>query len=79
MLGLTRASEIAGPPQVPNDYLSYRDVETERKHPIKLYTRVIDRLFIVMRFDAETAKGVLMLLCVPGHVIIRYCYPVPVP
>jgi pre-mRNA-processing factor 8 len=57
MLGLTRASELAGPPQVPNEYLSFRDVETEKKHPIRLYTRIVDKLYILMRFDADVAKG----------------------
>ena len=57
VLGLTRASELAGPPQVPNEYLTFRDVETEKKHPIRLYTRIVDKLYIVMRFDADVAKG----------------------
>jgi hypothetical protein len=29
LLGLTRASELAGPPQLPNEYLTFKDVETE--------------------------------------------------
>ncbi len=29
--------------QMPNDYLSFRDVETETHHPIRLYTRYIDK------------------------------------
>ena len=29
LLGLTRASELAGPPQLPNEYLCFKDVETE--------------------------------------------------
>ncbi|KAM3567180.1 hypothetical protein VYU27_010669, partial [Nannochloropsis oceanica] len=43
VLGLKRASEMAGPPQMPNDYLSFKDVETETHHPIRLYTRYIDK------------------------------------
>ena len=43
-LGLTRASEIAGPPQVPNDYLCFKDVATEMHHPIRMYTRYIDKV-----------------------------------
>jgi pre-mRNA-processing factor 8 len=41
LLGLTRASELAGPPQLPNDFLTYRDVKTETRHPIRLYTRCV--------------------------------------
>jgi pre-mRNA-processing factor 8 len=44
LLGLTRASEIAGSPQLPNDYLCFRDVATEAKHPIRMYTRYIDKV-----------------------------------
>ena len=44
VLGLGRAAEIAGPPQLPNDFLQYRDTQTETKHPIRLYSRYIDRV-----------------------------------
>ncbi len=57
VLGLTRASEIAGSPEIPNEYLTFRTPEIERKHPIRLYTRLVDRLYILMRFDADVAKG----------------------
>ena len=41
VLGLNRASEMAGPPQMPNDFLTHRDVDTEVSHPIRLYSRYI--------------------------------------
>lgn len=44
LLGLQRASEMAGPPQLPNEFLQYRDVSTETRHPIRLYSRYIDRI-----------------------------------
>lgn len=53
LLGLTRASEIAGPPEVPNAYLTFKDVPTESRHPIRLYTRYIDKVYMLLRFDAE--------------------------
>ena len=46
VLGLQRASEMAGPPQLPNDFLTYQDVDTEVVHPIRLYSRYIDRVHI---------------------------------
>ena len=49
VLGLQRASEMAGPPQLPNDFLSYQDVETEASHPIRLYSRYVDRVHIFFR------------------------------
>jgi pre-mRNA-processing factor 8 len=59
VLGLTRASEIAGPPQMPNEFISYRDVRTETRHPIRLYSRCIDKLHILFRFTAEEAKDLI--------------------
>lgn len=59
VLGLQRASEMAGPPQVPNDFLSYKNVETEGNHPIRLYSRYVDRLHIFFRFTAEEARDLI--------------------
>lgn len=44
LLGLTRASEIAGTPKMPNEYLTFKDHATEQKHPIRLYTRYMDKV-----------------------------------
>lgn len=55
-LGLQRASELAGPPNQPNDFLQYANEETEVRHPIRLYTRYIDRIHVLFRFTAEEAK-----------------------
>ena len=44
LLGLTRASELAGPPQMPNEFLTLRDVRTETRHPIRLYSRYISKV-----------------------------------
>ncbi|KAJ3374243.1 Pre-mRNA-processing-splicing factor 8 [Allomyces arbusculus] len=59
ILGLHRASEMAGPPQLPNEFLQYRDRETETRHPIRLYSRYIDKLHIFFRFTADEAKDLI--------------------
>lgn len=59
LLGLQRASEIAGPPQSPNDFLQFRDRSTETKHPIRLYTRYIDRIWVFMRFTADESRDLI--------------------
>uniref|UniRef100_A0A0N5BA01 MPN domain-containing protein n=1 Tax=Strongyloides papillosus TaxID=174720 RepID=A0A0N5BA01_STREA len=59
ILGLRRASEIAGPPQNPNDFLSFQDVETETCHPIRLYIRYIDKIWMVLHFDADLTKDLI--------------------
>jgi pre-mRNA-processing factor 8 len=56
VLGLTRASDLAGPPQHPNEYLSFKTTAVETRHPIRMYTRYIDRLFILFKFDEEDSR-----------------------
>jgi len=59
LLGLTRASELAGPPQRPNEYLTFADIETEVSHPIRLYTRYLDKIYILFKFDATESKDLI--------------------
>ena len=59
LLGLQRASEIAGPPQSPNDFLQFRDRETETRHPIRLYTRYVDKIWVFFRFKADESKDLV--------------------
>lgn len=59
LLGLNRATEIAGPPSSPNDFLQFRDRETETKHPIRLYTRYIDKIWVFLRFSAEESRDLI--------------------
>ena len=59
MLGLPRAADLAGPPQHPNEYLSHTDRATELRSPIRLYTRYIDKFWIVYRFTHEQAKEMI--------------------
>jgi len=59
VLGLRRATEVAGPPQLPNEFLTYRDLSTEVKHPIRLYCRYIDKLYMLFRFENDDAKDLI--------------------
>jgi pre-mRNA-processing factor 8 len=59
LLGLQRASEIAGPPQSPNDFLQFKDRETETRHPIRLYTRYIDKIWVFFRFTADESRDLI--------------------
>ncbi|KAJ1846060.1 pre-mRNA-splicing factor 8, partial [Coemansia sp. RSA 486] len=60
LLGLPRASEIAGPPSQPNDFLQFRDAETERRHPIRMYMRYMDKIYMLLRFDdADDARDLI--------------------
>jgi pre-mRNA-processing factor 8 len=59
LLGPMRASEIAGPAASPNDFLQFADRETETKHPIRLYTRYIDKIWMFLRFSTEESRDLI--------------------
>ena len=59
LLGLNRASEMAGPPSMPNDFLCFQDMATEAAHPIRLYSRYTDQLHIFFRFTADEARDLI--------------------
>lgn len=59
ILGLQRASQMAGPPQMPNNFLQFRDTPTEVSHPIRLYSRYVDRIHIMFRFTADESRDLI--------------------
>lgn len=59
VLGLQRASEMAGPPQMPNEFLTFQDIASEIAHPIRLYCRYVDRIHLFLRFSAEEARDLI--------------------
>ncbi|PGH07368.1 pre-mRNA-processing-splicing factor 8 [Polytolypa hystricis UAMH7299] len=59
LLGLQRASEIAGPPQSPNDFLQFADRPSETRHPIRLYSRYIDKIWVFFRFSADESRDLI--------------------
>ena len=59
VLGLTRSSEIAGPPNFPNDFLCFKDVKTETRHPIRLYSRYVNKIHMLLRFTADEARDLI--------------------
>ncbi|PYH84048.1 PROCN-domain-containing protein [Aspergillus uvarum CBS 121591] len=59
LLGLQRGSEMAGPPQSPNDFLQFRDRTTETRHPIRLYTRYVDKIWVFLRFSADESRDLI--------------------
>ncbi|CAJ0602622.1 unnamed protein product [Cylicocyclus nassatus] len=59
ILGLRRASEIAGPAQCPNEFLTFQDTATETVHLVRLYCRYIDRVWIMLSFSADEARDLI--------------------
>lgn len=37
-------AEVAGAPNLPNEFLTFRDVRTETRHPIRLYQRYTNKV-----------------------------------
>lgn len=44
---------------MPNEFLTFRDVRSEVRHPIRLYSRTIDKLHILLRFSADESKDLI--------------------
>ncbi|KAK6453849.1 NUC071 domain-containing protein [Scheffersomyces xylosifermentans] len=59
ILGLDRATELAGPIQQPNSFLQFKDVATETANPIRLYSRYLDKIHIFIRLDNDEANGLI--------------------
>jgi len=59
LLGMHRAAEIAGSPSNPNEFLTYNELHTEQNHPIRLYCRYIDKIYMVFKFDQDEARDLV--------------------
>ncbi|CCK70335.1 U4/U6-U5 snRNP complex subunit PRP8 KNAG_0E00670 [Huiozyma naganishii CBS 8797] len=55
ILGNDRATDIAGPPTNPNPFMQFKSLEIEKKHPIRLYSRYLDKIHILFHFEEEQA------------------------
>lgn len=44
---------------MPNNFLQFRDTATETRHPIRLYSRYIDRIHVMFRFTAEESRDLI--------------------
>ncbi|SCU92397.1 LANO_0E00694g1_1 [Lachancea nothofagi CBS 11611] len=56
ILGPERALEIAGPSNSPNEFLQYKDLDVEKRNPIRLYCRYFDKIHIVFHFEEHEAE-----------------------
>ncbi|CEP62605.1 U4/U6-U5 snRNP complex subunit PRP8 LALA0_S05e09362g [Lachancea lanzarotensis] len=56
ILGPDRASELAGPPSSPNEFLQFKSLDVEKGSPLKLYCRYFDKIHIVLHFEEYEAE-----------------------
>jgi pre-mRNA-processing factor 8 len=59
LLGLTRASELAGPAAAPNEFLTFKDTATETRHPVRLYSRYITKVHVLLKLSADDARDLV--------------------
>ncbi|RKP19772.1 PROCN-domain-containing protein, partial [Rozella allomycis CSF55] len=59
VLGLQRASDLIGPPQMPNEFLQFKDTATEIKHPIRLYCRYVEKFYVLFKFTSDEARELI--------------------
>ncbi|QLL30278.1 hypothetical protein HG536_0A00950 [Torulaspora globosa] len=55
LLGPERANDLAGGPESPNDFMQFKDIETEKRNPIRLYVRYLDKVYILFQFEEKEA------------------------
>lgn len=60
ILGLDRANELAGPPQLPNAFLQFKNTEEETTSPIRLYLRYVDKVYIFLRLNHNEADELIL-------------------
>ena len=44
---------------MPNEFLTFKDVRTETRHPIRFYQRYINKIHMLFRFSAEESKDLI--------------------
>ena len=59
ILGLRRAAEMAGPPGSPHDFLEFKDIGEEVAHPIRMYCRYVDKIYMVVRLEEEESRDLV--------------------
>ena len=60
LLGLPRAEELAGPLSGPHDFFSFGGNQyLETKHPIRGYVRILDKVYVLLRFSGEQSSSLI--------------------
>ena len=58
-MGLQRASELAGPVSTPNEFMQFADAKTELRHPVRIYMRYIDKIYVLFRFESGESRDLV--------------------
>lgn len=74
LLGLTRAAELAGPPATPNEFLAHRDAATEVRHPVRLYSRHVTKVHMLLKLTADEARDLVGRYLTEHPVRVFLCF-----
>ena len=85
LLGLERANELAGPVDAPHaDIFAQGILQTQTSHPIRIYIRYIDRVWVVLKLNQEEQRNAIQRFLTDNpdpaaHHILAYgnkrCWP----
>lgn len=56
LLGQERATDLAGPANNPNEFMQFKSKEVEKAHPIRLYARYLDRIYMLFHFEEDEGE-----------------------
>ncbi|CAI4515271.1 BCE_3a_G0026200.mRNA.1.CDS.1 [Saccharomyces cerevisiae] len=56
LLGQERATDLAGPANNPNEFMQFKSKAVEKAHPIRLYTRYLDRIYMLFHFEEDEGE-----------------------
>lgn len=59
LLGLDRATDLAGPPDSPNDFMQFKSLEVQKKSPLRYYFRYLDKFYMFFRFTEEESSELI--------------------
>ncbi|KAL0204935.1 hypothetical protein P9112_000242 [Eukaryota sp. TZLM1-RC] len=59
LIGPNRASELLGPVDSPNEFATWHDVEVETKHPLRLYCRDVDTVYMLFKFSQSQSRDLI--------------------
>lgn len=59
ILGQDRATDLAGDIESPNEFMQYGSENIERKHPIKLYMRYLNDIYVVLHLDEKESDDLV--------------------
>lgn len=59
LLGPERATDLAGSSSVPNEFMQFKNSHIEKSHPLRLYARYFDKVYMLFHFDEDDTSSLI--------------------